>query len=127
MSRLLCAALVLAGWAALARAEEPFVDVRGRLRIDLEREEHTAEGGLELSGVLVEESVGEGMPARTVVLRIQREDTGVFVYGYALRTDIDGGFSFTVPHLQGHRYRMQLFAGAGDDTHYAPAETIERT
>jgi len=115
---------VLGGAAGLHA--QPTLEVRGRMRLELERVQRVGRG-LAVTGVILDEALGEPMAGWTVALRLLREDElgrQSFVYGHAVPADLDGVFRFEVPNLSRARYLVQLSA-LGDER-YAEPVPIDR-
>lgn len=120
LARALAAVAVIATAAATARADNPVIHVRARLRIDLDSVER-APGGLTVSGSLRDDATDEPVAGRTVAISVEG-DHGF--WHYAEPTGPDGGFRWHVPVPLG-AYRLHLGAG-GDGDYLAPA-AIDRT
>ena len=123
----LCAQLVLGLLlASAAAAEEPILEVRGRMRLLVERVERVRGGGALVTGRLLEQALGDPVSG-TVALRASRVGEGgreVFAFALAAQVDADGGFRFTIPNVQPSRYVLRL--AARGDTVYAAPEPYER-
>lgn len=113
-------AVVVAAVVPAARADNPVIHVRGRLRIDLDSIER-APGGLTVSGSLRDDATDEPVGGRTVAISVEG-DHGF--WHYAEPSNPDGSFRWHVPVPLG-AYRLHLGAGADDD--YVAATAIDRT
>ncbi|MCA1662722.1 MAG: carboxypeptidase regulatory-like domain-containing protein [Myxococcales bacterium] len=114
LARALAAVAVIVAAASAARADNPLVHVRGRLRIDLDGVER-APGGLTVSGSLRDDATDEPVPGRTIAISVEG-DHGF--WHYAEPSGPDGSFRWHVPVPLG-AYRLHLGAG-GDDDYLAP-------
>jgi hypothetical protein len=110
----LAAALALAVVVAApaARADNPVIHVRARLRIDLDAIERVPDG-LVVRGSLRDDATDEPIVGRTVALSVEPEQ-----FYHAMPTGPDGGFRWRVPLPLGS-YRLRLAAG-GDAEYLAP-------
>ena len=91
---------------------ESRVEIRGRMRLELDRLERGAHG-FSVSGVLLDEASLDPMPGHTVVVRVTSLDEAgqqSFAYGNAEPAAQDGGFHFTVPAHAHTRYVIHLLA-----------------
>lgn len=116
------AALLLCGALVAPAAAEPTLEVRGRMRLELdqlERHDRT----LVVAGRLVEEAQNDPMAGWTAALRVMATDSQgreTFVFGAAMPADADGKFVFRVSPVGAGRYTVHL-SGSGDSVFAAPA------
>ena len=120
LARALAAVAVVVAVASAARADNPVIHVRSRLRIDLDSVER-APGGLTVSGSLRDDATDEPVAGRTIAISVDG-DHGF--WHYAEPSGPDGSFHWHVPVPLG-AYRLHLGAG-GDDEYLAPV-AIDRT
>jgi hypothetical protein len=106
--------------ATAARADNPIIHVRARLRIDLDAVERVP-GGLVLRGSLRDDATDEPVPGRVVAVNL--EGPGGF-WRYAEPTGPDGNFHWRVPLPLG---AYELHLGSGGDNDYVAAAPIERS
>jgi carboxypeptidase family protein/uncharacterized protein DUF4129 len=117
--RALVAALLVATAAVPARADNPVIHVRARLRLDLDAVERVP-GGLWVRGSLRDDLTDEPIPGRTVAISVEG-DHGF--WHYAEPTGPDGAFRWRVPLPLG-TYRMRI--AAGGDADYVPPAALFR-
>ena len=118
--RALVVAVVLAATALPARAENPVIHVRARLRIDLDGVERIT-GGLLVRGSLRDDATDEPIAGRVIAIGVDG-DNGF--WHFAEPTGPDGSFRWRVPVPLGS-YHLRLSAGGGDD--YLAAISIDRS
>ncbi|MGZ3428684.1 MAG: carboxypeptidase regulatory-like domain-containing protein, partial [Polyangia bacterium] len=102
-----------------ARADNPILHVRARLRIDLDAIER-APGGLVVRGSLRDDATDEPIVGRVLAISVEGPN-GFFHYAEA--SGPDGGFRWRVPLPLGS-YRLRL--GAGGDADYLAPTPIDR-
>jgi hypothetical protein len=114
------AAVAVVAIALPARADNPVIHVRARLRIDLDAVERVA-GGLVVRGSLRDDASDEPVVGRVVAFSV--EGANGFNH-YAEPTGPDGGFRWRAQLPLGS-YRLHL--GAGGDPEYLAPAPIDRT
>ena len=119
LPRALAAVVVIASAALPARADDPVIHVRARLRIDLDGVERVP-GGLLVDGSLRDDASDEPVAGRVVAISVEGDD-GFFQH--AKTTGPDGSFHWRVPLPLG-TYHLRL--GAGGDTDYLAPAPIDR-
>lgn len=118
MARALVALALLAAAVTTARADNPVIHVRARLRLDLDGVERVP-GGLWVRGSLRDELTEEPIPGRAVAISVEG-DHGF--WHYAEPTGPDGAFRWRVP-VPLATYKMRIAAG-GDGDHVPPAAIV---
>jgi hypothetical protein len=113
------AAVAVAAVALPARADNPIIHVRARLRIDLDAIERVADG-LVVRGSLRDDATDEPIVGRVIAMSVE----GPNGYHYAEPTGTDGGFRWRVQLPLGS-YRLHL--GAGGDADYLAPTAIDRS
>ena len=116
---LLMAVLVTVAGARPARADDPVIHVRSRMRLDIDAIERVSDGVV-VRGFLRDEAGDEPIGGRTVAISLEGP-AGFFHYAEPTRSD--GSFSFRAPVPLG-QYRLRL--GAGGDPDYVAPPAIER-
>ncbi len=107
--------------ATPARADNPVIHVRAKLRIDLDAVERVA-GGIHLRGSLRDDASDEPVVGRVVAGSLDGPN-GHF-WQYAEPTGPDGSFRWRVPLPMGP---YELHLGSGGDSDYVAAAPIQRT
>jgi len=114
---LLC--LIAVAASLPARADNPVIHVRARLRIDLDAVERVP-GGVLVHGSLRDDASDEPVAGRVVAVSLE----GPSFWHYAEPTGPDGSFRWRVPLPLG-TYRLHIGAGGGED--YVAPTAIDRT
>ncbi len=116
---------LLLALTGIARADLT-IEVRGRVRIDVERIQREGDHLL-VEGSLLDEALSEPMPGRQVELRLGALEDGVETAYYTISkpTSVDGVFRFSVPGIPRARFNVHLSGPAYGD--YAAAKTVDRT
>jgi hypothetical protein len=106
--------------AASARAEDPVIHVRARMRIDVDTIERIPDG-VAVRGFLRDEAGDEPIAGRSVTIRLE---SATAAFEEAQISGADGSFRFRAPLPLGE-YRLHLVAGG--DADYVSAPRIDRT
>ena len=123
LARALAACALTVAAASLARparADNPILHVRARLRIDVDAVER-APGGLVVRGSLRDDASDEPVAGRTVAVSVEGDHGS---WHYAEPSGPDGSFRWHVPLPLG-AYHLRLAAGGDDE--YVAAAAIDRT
>ncbi len=102
------------------------IEVRGRMRLELDRIERSSHDFV-VSGALLDETSFEPMSRQTVALHVDRlDENGIRTdaYDHAEPVGTDGTFRFRVPAREHTRYAVSLFARGVRD--YGDATPVHR-
>jgi hypothetical protein len=105
---------------AIARAEDPVIHVRARLRLDVDAIDR-ADNGVAVRGFLRDDASDEPIAGRTIAISLEGPNG---YWHYAEPSAPDGSFHFRAPLPLGE-YRLRMAAGGDDD--YVAAPRIDRT
>ena len=105
--------------AAIARAEDPVIHVRARMRLDVDAIERVSDG-VAVRGFLRDDAGDEPIAGRTIAISLEGPNG---FYRYAEPSAADGSFHFRAPLPLGE-YRLRM--GTGGDADYVAAPRIDR-